>query len=96
MTPLSPDMTYQELKQWFDESDEFRLALKQKNRRAKKKLRKEGEKNEELMWHLFIQKIEKKCCHTLYRKNLHVDEDDILPLKVDEKIIRAINQALFS
>jgi len=94
MTPLSVDMTYEEIKQQFDESNEYIFALKQKNKRSNKKLRKEGKKNDELIWYLLIQKFENKRYRTLYRKNLRKEEDDILQEKADEKIITAINKIL--
>ena len=95
MIPLSVDMTYEEVKQQFDESDEYFFSLKQRNKRTNKKLRKEGKKNDELIWYLLIQKFEKNRFWTLYRKNLRKEEDDILHLKADEKIIHAINKILF-
>jgi len=93
MSPFISGMTWSEVKEVFD-AETFIFSLNQKTKRSSKKLRKEGKKNDELIWCLLIQKIMNNYYTTIYRKNLHIQAKDLLTQKVDEKIISIFNKLI--
>ena len=92
MASFTVGMTFKEIQKEFDNADNYIFALTQKRKRTSKALSKDGRRNDELKWCLLIQKILNNQYKTIYKKNLHLEGDDLSNHKVDERMIAIFNK----
>ena len=94
MEQLPSGLTWAEIQEKFAADSEFSITLNFVNRRAKKNLRNNGEKEERKLWRLFVQNFDGDQLTTVFKKNIRFGEENLLEQKASDKLVGQINNVL--
>ena len=94
MEQIASGLTWNQIQALFDADSEFKMTLKQKQRRASLKKRKNGIAEERTVWRLTIQRDHKNFVRTSFKKNLKDASDELLSEAAAEKILAQVNNVI--
>ena len=94
MEQLPSGLTWAEIQEKFAADSEFSIKLNFVNRRAKKNLRNNGEKEERKLWRLFVQNFDGDQLTTVFKKNIRFGEENLLEQKASDKLVGQINNVI--
>ena len=93
MEQLPSGLTWSEIQEKFA-AGELSLVLNYVNRRTKKSLRNNDQKEERKVWRLFVQSFDGDQITTVFKKNIRFEGDDLLAQKASDKLVAQINNVI--